>query len=168
MLSNPKPALPDEVHSLVRVLVAVPQLLPQLCPLRPPLAPESVVGWLVLKNVFGDLGSRPTGTFIHVGNLEVSETAKGVTLLPLWIQKHSGGDSVALVLGSPSPQLLVISVSAGRLSTDILVFNKTNKEPYCLAPNKHRFVHSPIDPNCSFVVSLSEPLSAARFANYRR
>lgn len=134
MLSNPKPALPDEVHSLVRVLVAVPQLLPQLCPLRPPLAPESVVGWLVLKNVFGDLGSRPTGTFIHVGNLEVSETAKGVTLLPLWIQKHSGGDSVALVLGSPSPQLLVISVSAGRLSTDILVFNKSNKEPYCLAP----------------------------------
>ena len=44
---NMKPARPDEVHCLLRVLAAARQLRPQFCPLGPRLALESIVGWVV-------------------------------------------------------------------------------------------------------------------------
>ena len=48
-----KPARPDEVRCLLRVLTAAPQLLPLLWPLRPRLTSGSILGWTVLNQGSG-------------------------------------------------------------------------------------------------------------------
>lgn len=61
-----------EVLCLLQDWAVAPQLLQQLCPLWPCLAAERTVNWTVLKNVFVGLGFHPTGTFIHMGSIEVA------------------------------------------------------------------------------------------------
>ena len=61
-----------EVLCLLQDWAAAPQLLQQLCHRWLCLAAERTVSWAVLKNVLVGLRSRPTGTFIHMGSIEVA------------------------------------------------------------------------------------------------
>ena len=56
---------------------------------------------------------------------QLTTQQEGVTLLPIFIQNHSGGDSVALGIGSPSLQPQGISVLVIPLESNKQVSQQT-------------------------------------------